>query len=352
VKKIALVVTTINVPHVLALFRAYHPAADLGIFVAGDRNTHPECEAFCKAIDAVYLSLQAQIDLDYSCSNLLGWNTDARRNIATLEALKWGADVFVFLDDDNIGLRPTCLDYFEFVIESPFSGLEVKSRRFDLGSMLYPQDEIHAVRQRGISPNTMSLDSWHPRAGAKVGVAQGTIIGHPDISAADRIGRLDPSIDRVAEVLHSGFILDPAVSRTVFNTQATAVIRELVSAMFIWPHSGTTEGIGRNADIYASLICQRIMRETGHVIHFGEPFFLQQRNEHNAIRDLRSELFAMEHIGEFVGWLDRTTFNFDLSVLERIHALYFAMAEELSWLPDDVFEAARMWCEDVERVTK
>jgi RNA polymerase sigma factor (sigma-70 family) len=47
-----------------------------------------------------------------------------------------------------------------------------------------------AVRQRGIPPNKFSLCTWRSVVDAKVGVVSGTILGQPDISAVDRIGRI------------------------------------------------------------------------------------------------------------------------------------------------------------------
>ena len=39
---------------------------------------------------------------------LTGWNTDRRRNFALLEALKWGADLIVSVDDDMIPMNWQC----------------------------------------------------------------------------------------------------------------------------------------------------------------------------------------------------------------------------------------------------
>ena len=73
-------------------------------------------------------------------------------------------------------------------------------------------------------------------------------------------------------------------THTVFNSQNTAVIRELIPAWFMMP------GVGRHDDIYASLIVQRVARERGYHVHFGPPFTYQQRNEHNLVTDLRAEI--------------------------------------------------------------
>ena len=145
--KTALVTTTINVPKVLALYRKLD--AGVTFFVAGDRKTPPEAVEFCASIpDCYYLTPDDQ--RQYQSSELIGWNTDSRRNIAVLEALKWGAEVIVSVDDDMV---PSTLGWghqFENALDSVYDGLCFASKQqwFDAGKLTLPP-----AKQRGLFGN-------------------------------------------------------------------------------------------------------------------------------------------------------------------------------------------------------
>ena len=87
-----------------------------------------------------------------------------------------------------------------------------------------------------------------------------------------------PIVHRVSELLRAGIVVNPKTTHTVFNSQNTAVIRELAPAFFMVPQWG------RYDDIFASLMVQRLMRERGLVTHFGQPFVWQQRNAHDLLK--------------------------------------------------------------------
>lgn len=329
--KIALATTTINVPVALKLYRALDP--DVRFFVAGDLKTPPEAKAFVNSLgNAVYLTPEMQ--KAWRCSELIGWNCIQRRNIAILEALKWGADIIVFWDDDNLPVTP---DYFGEFCRAlrKTDGLAVSGTNgwFDVGQLLTPP-----VPHRGL-PIEHRNESFtvSPITGVRVGVAAGICIGDPDILSIDRISRA-PICHGVSELLRAGVVVDPMLSWTVFNSQNTAFIRELAPAMFLPP------GIGRYDDIVASLVCQRVMRETGHVTHFGPPMIWQSRNPHNLVRDLKDEMWGMENIGFVAEYLDAKFEEETPLGLTRAIYSYFS---ETTFFPKNAWSAAMAWCDDV-----
>lgn len=334
--RIALVTTTINVPEVLRLYRAAGP--EVAFFVAGDKKTPEDAVNFCQydVTNTKYLFEQDQ--QAWSCSPLLGWNTIGRRSIAILEALKWGAEIIVTIDDDNIPMSTDYFDRFEMVLGSPFSGFAVKGAWFDPGCLLTPP-----VSHRGFPHNVARNEG--PVTGiinAKVGVAAGLCLGDPDISAVERIAT-HPFVHSVTEMGRAGVI---SLARTVFNSQNTALIRELAPAFLMVPQ------FGRFDDIFASLIAQRIMRERGLVTHFGQPFIHQQRNTHNLVSDLKAELFGMEHVTEFANAINEWTFlkSETETVIGMVRQLYERMGRDLKWMPDGVSALASAWLDDCEKV--
>ena len=333
--KIALCTTTIHVPHALKLMRKC--SNNVRFFVATDEKT-PTLE-LGKLEVSNSLCMRGEY---WKCSEAIGWNTLARRNIAFLEALKWGADVIYSWDNDNIPVNRTHFDHVEFRFEGLFSGIQVTGADiwpvaswFDPGTLLIP-----ATRHRGFPYDYERKLKAGPVTDAKVGVAAGLIIGDPDIDAVTRMEHR-PDIGGVHLLGQTGVVVDPH-TWTVFNTQNTAVIRELVPAWFLMP------GVGRHDDIYASLIVQRVARERDLHVHFGPPFTYQQRNEHNLLADLRAEIDGMENVAKLAALLD----NIQLpgkSVLDDTRIIYNQL-RHCSFLPTASVEAGLLYLDDCESV--
>jgi hypothetical protein len=292
--KTALVTTTINVPRILELLRRYD--SEVRFFIAGDRKS-PDTEMLEwmeNMPNTVWLSTDAQCDLGYKCNHQLGWNTTARRNIATLEAIKWGAEIIVYWDDDNLPMNSQYFWSFQGLIDHkwPFDGLQASSHNRwcnQYGSVIkhrgFPT-EIH------VQPPVFSHI-----VEAKVGVAAGLCLGNPDIDAYTRM-TLGPKVDMVNELAREGCVVAHN-THCVFNSQNTAFLRKFAPTMFLAP------GIGRADDIFASLLTQRAMREQGYHVHIGPPFTYQERNPHDLLVDLRNEIFCMENVLELSEFIDR-----------------------------------------------
>ncbi len=334
--KIALCTTTIHVPHALKLLRKC--SADVRFFVAIDEKTPAE---IVTVVDGNTKLLTREIQGDWKCSNPIGWNTLARRNIAFLEALKWGADVVISWDDDNIptgNLGHT--DYFAqfaWALGHPFNGIQVTGTDhwFDPGRLLIPP-----TRHRGFPYDKPLSKTASPVTGAKVGVAAGLVLGDPDIDAVTRMEHR-PDIGMVHVFGSTGVVVDHN-TWTVFNSQNTAVIRELVPAWFMMP------GVGRHDDIYASLIVQRVARERGLHVHLGPPFTYQQRNEHDLMKDLRAEIDGMERVAQMAAALDYVVLP-GKSVVEDVRVIYdFLLASD--FIPAAAHTAATAYLDDCEKV--
>lgn len=329
--KIALITTTINVPKVLALYRKLGP--DVRFFVAGDHKTpHQALGDFLDTVgrkgdveeaSEQYYHPTDQQGLNYKSSELIGWNTVRRRNIALLEALKWGAEIIVTIDDDNIPINePVGGPYFwwmarvfgAYTDDWEFHGIKASSPSgwFDAGQLLIPQ-----TPHRGFPHAKKAQPVYESIVDAKVGVAAGLCLGDPDIDATTRIVNA-PVVHGVSELARAGVVTDPHETWTVFNTQNTAFIRELAPAMFCAP------GLGRFDDIFASLITQRVMAERDLHVHFGQPFVWQQRNMHNLLRDLQEEVQGMLTIEQFAKFLGSVSLR-SSTVIEQCREIWLAL---------------------------
>lgn len=331
--KTALITTTINVPHVLSLYRAHD--LDVMFFVAGDEKTPDEAYDNFLPNSFIY-SPEAQKSLGYKSSDLIGWNTDSRRNIALLEALKWGAEIIVSIDDDMIPLNSGrfWID-FNYAFRFPFNGLQLGSykRWVDVGELTVPQ-----ARQRGIPPDAIAIHEPRPIHDAKIGAAQGIILGVPDAAATHTIAN-HPHIHSATDILRNGFVTHPE-SWTVFNSQLTAFRRELAPA-FAQLYSAQ----GRNTDIFASLMMRRLMRARKLYTYFGPPFAFHARSTRLLYNDLKAEMIGNERIGEWADYLDRATIAGDNAV-DDVAILTAGFGSE-SLFPHDFWDA---WLADCESV--
>ena len=307
--KTALITTTINVPHVLSLYRVYDP--NVMFFVAGDIKTAYDAEDFCGHLaNCVYLTTHKQ--KRWKHSELIGWNTDSRRNIALLEAMKWGADIIVSIDDDMICTENPFsawqklfvrtvmeVNYYGHAVHkeetNPFNGIQfgIPNRWFSHGALTTPP-----ARERGIPFD-------HPIVGqpgfvidAQIGVAQGIILGVPDTDAANAIVAR-PMIYGATDILRQGFVAHPQC-KCVFNSQFTAFRAELAPAFAQFYFAQ-----GRNTDILAAMLMRRIMREKNLYTYYGPPMAFHARSDRPLFNDLKAEMYGLEVIDTYADYLNR-----------------------------------------------
>ena len=333
--KLALVTTTIGVPHVLKLYRTYTPSCTF--YVMGDRKTPDKyVEALLADMpDVTYYSYDCQASLGYKCHEVIGENSIQRRNIGFLEALKHGADVVYSCDDDNIPIDEFHFQHIREALSHPFNGIGATcdSDFFDVGRLLNP-----LAPHRGIPHDNCAEIKYYPAFNVKVGVAAGVCIGDPDISAYYRMANR-PQVHQVSELLRAGLISNPAYP-TLFNSQNTAVIRELIPAWCMW------SGVGRMDDIYASLVVQRIMRDREMAVHFGLPFVWQTRNEHDLVKDLRGEIDGYEHINALADLIFRIYLPHE-SIIGDLREIW-TQIQRLNYIPHITCDVARLYLDDCE----
>ncbi len=325
--KIALITTTINVPHVLELYRKLDP--DVRFFVALDKKS-VDLGDWAGEDEKMRLIPPAAQE-QYEHSELIGWNTDSRRNIALLEALKWSAEIIVSIDDDMIPTQSEFVpaDVFEF----GFSGLQLGKPGywFDAGLFTVPP-----ARQRGLPPANYDV-AWEPDfvVDAKIGAWQGIILGVPDTDAVTAI-HASPKVLGASDILRNGFVVHPQ-AYAVFNSQIVCFRRELAPAFAQYYFAQK-----RNTDIMASMLMRRIMQEHRLYTYFGPPAFFHARTPRPLFNDLRAEMYGLEHIAAYADYLQRAPLP-DASVVDQCRVL------TEGWNGPEK-EAAMAWYRDVEKV--
>jgi len=311
--KLALITTTIYVPHALSRYRALNKEAMF--FIAGDRKTpHEEVRRLASTLgNAVYYSDIEQEKLGYRSSRVIGWNQVQRRNIALLEALKYGADIIITVDDDNVPLDIDYFNNFLKVLSQPFIGLEVSSDDgwFNIGEYTIPP-----VYHRGFPYERMHMKHNYVLRHieqVKIGVAAGLWFGDPDIGAMERIIN-NPKVNQVAEIIKQGLCVAPGIFTPV-NSQNTAYIAELAPLFMVWP------GVGRYDDIWAAYMAEKIMRTLDYRVYYGPPFARQERHPHNLLQDLKDEILGMEYTVKFCDDLLKANLG-EGTILEKLERMY------------------------------
>jgi hypothetical protein len=341
------------------------------MFVIGDRKTDDMAVVnflteHCP--NHAYYGIDYQHKLYPKLSALIGENCIQRRSIGFLEALKWGADIVVSIDDDNVPLGDSYFDEMALLLglrlrlrttkgpsDSPypftevglekqpnaFNGLSASSPSgwFDVGRLLISDDDGWP-EHRGFPHTKRAEPVFEAITNARIGVAAGICMGDPDIGAVERIAN-GPIVHGVSEILRSGVVTDPKKTWAVFNSQNTAVIRELVPAWFMFPHWG------RYDDIMASLVVQRIMAERDLHVHFGRPFVWQQRNKHNLMQDLTMEIMGMQNIEKMAAFLESSILTG--SVPEMLRTIFTDLTSN-NIMPSSGAEAALAYLDECEKV--
>jgi hypothetical protein len=244
---------------------------DMRIIVIGDRKT-PAAE-WPDGID--FVSLQDQLELDFSLASKLPENHYARKNIGYLMAMSRQSALIFDTDDDNAPLdswqvRPLdvtarpCLDNGWINAYRWFSDAHVWPRGLPLA---------HAKRNGDTARTGAPADVVAP-------IQQGLANGSPDVDAVWRL-LMDQDITFRSE----GSVHLPADAWCPFNSQSTWWFPEAYPLMYL-PSLVSF----RMTDIWRSFIAQRCLWALGHGVVFHGPEMFQDRNQHNLLRDFEQEV--------------------------------------------------------------
>jgi hypothetical protein len=308
--KTTIVTTTINVPHALEKYAenaAFYGHQRVNFLVVGDKKTPPETRAFCEGIAAKsypceYLDIEDQRGYLEKYPELwrhLPFNSIQRRNVGLLKAWEDGADVVITIDDDNWMLNHDFVRLHGVVGEQPeLPAVESSSGWFNVCSMLEEASGTqfyHRGFPRGERWKEADAFTCIAPLRRRVAVNAGMWLDDPDIDAMTRLEH--PIVVRgMREGAPHRFVLQPG-TWSPFNSQNTALLREVIPAYFLSPC------IGRYDDIWPSYMVTRIAQHLGDVIAFGHPLLRQKRNVHDLWRDLDSERVGMLLTDEFCATL-------------------------------------------------
>jgi hypothetical protein len=294
-----IVTTTIHIPALLMEYAQNarrHGHTGLDFIVIGDRKSPHETAAFCRQVDRLYpcswWDIAAQEKRLAPFPELwrhLRFDSIQRRNIGLLIAWQNGADVVITIDDDNFVLNQDFVGLHSAAgTVRPITTYGSTSGWLDVCSFLEADDGARFYHRgyprqpRWAERDYFVTSGWSDH---RIAVNAGFWLDNPDIDALTRMER-QPIVRGLKPGWTGNIALAPG-TWSPFNSQNTALMRDVLPAYFLSPY------IGRYDDIWASYIINRIAQHFGDVIAFGEPLVRQQRNPHDLWRDLDAERDGM-----------------------------------------------------------
>ncbi len=294
-EKKAIVTTTIYVPKLLGSHAedALKHGHDLMFIVVADKKTPLEAESFCKeladrtAVRIEYFSVKRQeeyLSRFPALKEHIQWNCIQRRNVGTLYAYEEGCEVIVTIDDDNFRIDDNYLGAHGVGEETEVDVVSSSTSWINICRML-KELKGREFYHRGFPLEKKHAHETWTAARKKIRpvVNAGLWLGDPDIDAMTRLHYMADPIEATEFIYRNRYLVPAKGTWTTFNSQNTALAREVIPAYFLSPKAG------RYDDIWAGYIIKKIADHKNDSIRFGKPIVKQERNPHNYWRDLDAE---------------------------------------------------------------
>lgn len=224
-----------------------------------------------------FLSLAAQLETAFYLARELPTGHYARKNIGYLVAIKQRASCIYETDDDNAPL-----ENWEPRAET-LGAVAVTERGWVNVYRLFTEERIwprgfplDALSDSFLKPPSLAEETCAVRAP----IQQGLVNNSPDVDAIWRL-----VMDRPLDFQAAASVLLPPGAWCPFNSQSTWWFPVAYPLMYLPSFCSF-----RMTDIWRSFIAQRCLWELDMGIVFHGPEVVQQRNEHDLMRDFNDEV--------------------------------------------------------------
>ncbi len=284
-----------------------------------------------------FISVQQQQSLNFKLAALLPFNHYSRKNLGYL--LAKDKQVIIETDDDNFPKENFWKNNTEFKatpqlitqkgwinIYSYFSKDLIWPRGLPLEEV--SNDKIQMTSEL---PQT----SAHPSSSFQI--IQGLADENPDV---DAVYRLTYSLPKYFDAEKS-FALGNG-SWCPFNSQNTTWMKPAFPLLYLPSYCSF-----RMTDIWRSFIAQRISWEYGWMVLFQSPTVVQQRNEHNLIKDFEDEIPGYIHNNHIKEALEDLNLKAgEKNILDNLVKCYEVMIKN-KWIAKEEMALVEAWCEDI-----
>jgi len=298
-KKIAVTLTTINLPIVVAKLAAQKISLgdSLEIIIIGDLKTPPGTSEYLKNLQAASPEIVIRyMDVDEQKQRFskyevlwehLPLNSFSRRNYADLYCLAEKVDYVIRIDDDNFPMDDNFILEHVKALELEEVGLIADSLGwFNICSLLleekgkefYPRGFPYPYRDKpSNSKNVISK--------VNIGINAGLWLGDPDVDAITRLA-ISPKATGINKNNLTNYIALGKGTWSPINTQNTSYRGEILKISFVSPH------VGRYDDIFCGYIARSILDQVNIQTSYGLPLVFQDRNKHDLWNDEKLERFG------------------------------------------------------------
>ncbi len=248
------------------------------LIIAGDKKT-PENWTIEES-NAKITFISCNKPLGYNIEKVLPFNHYCRKMIGYIYASKNGAEIIYETDDDNYPKNN-----WEFIEEQKDD--KNLSTPCDMGFVnVYKYFSKEDIWPRGYplelinNENHLINEDKLEQKDLKIGVYQGLVDNEPDVDAIYRLtkNKICNFENKPSIVLSKGTVCP-------YNSQNTFTKKDLFPLLYL-PSTVTF----RFTDILRGLIAQPLMWIEGYHLCFSQASAIQERNEHDYLKDFESEI--------------------------------------------------------------
>jgi hypothetical protein len=323
-----IVVTTIRYP--TPALKQLAQLQDWRLVVIADKKTPQDW--YLENCD--FLSVEKQLELNYSIIPLLPWNHYSRKNIGYLYALEHGAQIIYETDDDTYLYQSGVVQLPEHTQVDVCVTKELTANVFahfgqpSVWPRGYPLDRVLGYFSRICNNQRI-----------RASIQQGVIDKDPDVDAIFRLTRSLP----IYFNKHACPLALPSQVFCPFNTQSTLFYQSAFWGLLV-PISVSF----RVCDIWRGFWTQRLLWDLGAHLCFLPPYSFQERNDHNFLHDFADEIDLYLKSGKLLEFL--RDWSCDAPTLsERFQALLNALLNH-NFIGQSDIGLCKAWTYDLQHL--
>jgi hypothetical protein len=339
--KTTIIMPTIHIPPNLVEWAdQLDPETDSIIVVGSGISPHEQIEKRLETlpIEAYYQRPDCDYVQSLRINKYMELNHHHRRNFGLLQALENGADMIVTIDDDNYPASRNWMTQVREMLTQPNTDRKIRYNAngwADPGQLCVPRTTHrgYPLSRRHDAPRWTML----PPDNDKIGIFASLWVGDPDIDAIERIAN-EPTITNVV-----GSFLWDIGTWAPFDSQSTAITRELAPLLFMWPF------VGRYDDIWASYLARAVMDFNKVHVAYGVPNVRQLRNPHNLLKDLDTERLGYEFTEELCDVLRGIDFTHaGTDIVSQMSLAVDAIGSQCRFIPVNTLHGLHAWLADID----
>lgn len=335
--RFAAVITTVQAPtkSVIQVVERLHPY-NATLIVIGDKKG-PESYVCEGSIE--FYPLARQLDLDFSITRRLPTGHYSRKNIGYLIAVAQGAGCIYETDDDN----------------APLQNWSSRTEKTDAFSVLDPgwANVYQFFSNARIWPRGFPLQYIKTGLETRLRISESTIRVNAPIQQG--LVNNSPDCDAIWHLLLGGsHNFEPHASVHLpegtwcpFNSQSTWWWPDAFPLLYLPTHCSF-----RMTDIWRSFIAQRCIWELGCGLVFHGPEVIQERNEHDLLRDFMDEVPGYQRNHELANILENLSLSKGRETVAANMITCYEALVNAGFFHHDEIKLASLWIHDMRDALK